>query len=410
MYAIAGTGHYYTTETIHHDNCANKLKKKVVLTCVPKHYNFSYDKIEKWAYIDIAAVKVESPYDFTLTEPIPECRDSPEQKTWVPNKIKINFEVKYQNPGNDALILGWGHTSKWRAADDPHDYNSKFLQYGSTLIQNKTNCKNYYRNLPHLQATIDKYMICTLMAGNIDDDGELIFTQKPDADGCSDEDKMTGTCKLERSDEEFRKTQPPLPISISPVHGFGDVTVNLRRSIQNNTHTRRITRTIKRRSGICQNDHGGPLITWVGSHEVLIGVASVFRISNKSECIGPYLYTSTQCNGQFLQCVIFENEPKDVKDGDEILRLKQKDICDVTPAESGFEIIKRRISWKHHPDGPAENELEEEIFERPQIPLYNFNKHFKSTRTSSMTNQSGNGIGDNVQRTAKAGTSVKLKP
>lgn len=59
---------------------------------------------------------------------------------------------------------------------------------------------------------------------------------------------------------------------------------------------------------------------------------------------------------------------------------------------------------------PAANELEEEIFERPQIPLYKLNKHFKSMRTSSMTNQSGNGIGDNVQRTAKAGTSVKLKP
>lgn len=90
-------------------------------------YNFSYDKIEKWAYIDIAAVKVESPYDFTLTEPIPECRDSPEQKTWVPKKIKINFEVKYQNPGNDALVLGWGHTSKWREVGKIYFLSVQFI-------------------------------------------------------------------------------------------------------------------------------------------------------------------------------------------------------------------------------------------------------------------------------------------
>lgn len=60
------------------------------------------------------------------------------------------------------------------------------------MIQNKTNCKHYFHKLPQLQAIIDKYMICTLTAGNIDDDGELIFTQKPDADGCSDEDKIAG--------------------------------------------------------------------------------------------------------------------------------------------------------------------------------------------------------------------------
>ena len=53
-----------------------------------------------------------------------------------------------------------------------------------------------------------------------------------------------------------------------------------------------------------QNDHGGPLVTWVGAHEVLIGVASVFKVSEDFKCIGPFLYTSTQCNGAFLDCIL----------------------------------------------------------------------------------------------------------
>lgn len=57
-----------------------------------------------------------------------------------------------------------------------------------------------------------------------------------------------------------------------------------------------------------QNDHGGPLITWVGSQEVLIGAASVFLVKNNSMCTGPYLYTSTQCNGAFLGCILGEED------------------------------------------------------------------------------------------------------
>lgn len=60
------------------------------------------------------------------------------------------------------------------------------------MIQNKTHCKKYYHNLPILQATIDKYMICTLAEGNIDDKGDQIVTHKPDADGCSTADKKAG--------------------------------------------------------------------------------------------------------------------------------------------------------------------------------------------------------------------------
>ena len=62
-----------------------------------------------------------------------------------------------------------------------------------------------------------------------------------------------------------------------------------------------------------QNDHGGPLVTWVGSKEVLIGVASVFIVSDDLKCMGPYLYTSTQCNGAFLDCILSNSDLPDVK-------------------------------------------------------------------------------------------------
>lgn len=86
-----------------------------VLCAYVPAYNMSYDKIEMWSYIDIAAVKVESPYDFKQILPVPECSSHPEPEAWVPNKIQINYEAKYQSPGTDSLVLGWGHKSKWRA-------------------------------------------------------------------------------------------------------------------------------------------------------------------------------------------------------------------------------------------------------------------------------------------------------
>lgn len=65
-------------------------------------YNFSYEKIEDWGYIDIAMVKVESPYDFT-TRLSPEC-------SWTPNAINISYDWRDMQPGNDAMALGWGST------------------------------------------------------------------------------------------------------------------------------------------------------------------------------------------------------------------------------------------------------------------------------------------------------------
>ena len=70
-------------------------------------YEFDYDKIQKWAYIDIALVKVESPYD--LNDP-----DYQLICSYSPSIIPINYDAKRQADNVDALVLGWGHTQFWR--------------------------------------------------------------------------------------------------------------------------------------------------------------------------------------------------------------------------------------------------------------------------------------------------------
>ncbi|CAG4967601.1 unnamed protein product [Parnassius apollo] len=285
LYAIAGYKKYVPSTDVDNDKCTKEMKKKIVYTCVPKSYQFDYGNVGKWSAIDIGVVKVESPYNFDDNRYQEIC-------SYKPNKININYDPKYQEPGVDALVMGWGHLEKWRQPGDDTIYTQTEPRYASTQILNKKKCKDIYADFPDLQVIIDKYMICTNEWGNINADGDQISTIKPTAEGCS-------------------------------ALRYG-------------------------------NDHGGPLITWIGGHEVLIGVASVFRVNANSQCEGPYLFTSTQCNGAFLYCVLNSD------------KRRKNSICDQSPRTRGFDMVHRRISWANHPDGPAENEV---VKIRPQIPI-----------------------------------------
>lgn len=74
--------------------------------------------------------------------------------------------------------------------NDFDSYNSEKLRYVSTTILSKPECKNQYKSKDQakgnqeLHKIIDKYMICTLKAGNIDDHGEIVSPSPPDMDGC----------------------------------------------------------------------------------------------------------------------------------------------------------------------------------------------------------------------------------
>ncbi|KPJ05209.1 hypothetical protein RR46_04046 [Papilio xuthus] len=184
----------------------------------------------------------------------------------------------------------------------------KNLDYAPVSIINKKKCKEGYKDIPDLQEVIDKYMICTHGKGNLDSGGNIIATIKPDAEGCTNSENDNCRRNMEKMNES-------LSINTTNIDWI-------------------------RRQGICQNDHGGPLVTWIGGKEYLIGVASVFRVNNESKCEGPYLFTSTQCNGAFLHCVLNANDTR-----------RANSICDQPPRKRGFEMIHKYISWAHQPHG-----------------------------------------------------------
>ncbi|KAM3960701.1 uncharacterized protein ACR2FA_005294 [Aphomia sociella] len=322
LYAIAGYKKYVPTTKLNEDECTKQTKKKIVFTCVPKLYEFDYEKIDKWSHIDIAVVKVDTAFNFNDPVYTKFC-------SYAPNIIPINYEAKYQEPGVDAMVLGWGHLNKWRDQE----------------------CKKQYSSIPELGPIIDKYMICTFESGNINAAGEQILKIKPTADGCMPDHGIVEleTLHLLDIDESQIVENTPIPSEINDketVDAGKTVLVceddsvliaDMRKAMFNTS----VGYNVTRRQGICQNDHGGPLVTWVGSHEVLIGVASVFRVDLDSSCVGPYLFTSTQCNGAFLDCIINSEQQSPAR----------RALCEKTPKERGFDMIQRRISWIGHPDG-----------------------------------------------------------
>lgn len=61
----------------------------------------------KWSYIDIALAKVESAYDLNDDTFKKLC-------TYTPTVISVCYEEGCQEPGTDAIVLGWGHKEIWR--------------------------------------------------------------------------------------------------------------------------------------------------------------------------------------------------------------------------------------------------------------------------------------------------------
>ncbi|KAJ8715574.1 hypothetical protein PYW07_010056 [Mythimna separata] len=365
LYAIAGYSKYVSDLEIHVDPCTRAKKKKIVFVCTPNEYEFNYQDHTKWAFIDIAVVKVESPYDFSDTSYATLC-------SYTPAPISINYDSKYQEPGIDAMVLGWGHRDKYRQEMDLQDYNQENLNYAPTLIQHKELCKEGYNIYEGMDLVIDKYMICTEEKGNLNDAGLAILKAQPNAKGCVAREALKIhdlNCEKENGEEgedddellilSSRKLRKPANItnddaeqkvynlnerSNSAIDANSTVDSSLTKNF-NKTALKTEKGTPTRRFGICQNDHGGPLVTWVGAHEVLIGVATAFKISESLDCIGPYLYTSTQCNGAFLDCVFREaNSP-----------TRRQEIC-ANLTQQGIKMVEKNISWIDHPDGPADNE------------------------------------------------------
>ncbi|XP_063369353.1 uncharacterized protein LOC134657720 [Cydia amplana] len=303
MYAIAGYLKYVNYDLLNEDRCTDYTKRKIVFKCLPVDYQFDYPRVERWANIDLALVKVEKPYNFNDRSYLDHC-------SYIPNKIDINYDIKLQEPGTDAIVFGWGHLQKWREVrlfnnfpcsgcgfvNDTLDYNQDSLLYGPVKLASKEDCMDAFDS-ETFRSIIEKYMICSLDAGKLDDAGDII--------GDSAEDKT------------FVRDCGPGALRVGG-----------------------------------KNDHGGPIITWRGPKEVLIGIASVFKVDDRTQdCVPPFLYTSTHCNGEFIHCLM--NTAENGNMGEEDTRR-----CDALAKQRGFNIIRRTISWIGHPDGPAYNEID----------------------------------------------------
>ncbi|XP_022827650.1 uncharacterized protein LOC111357265 [Spodoptera litura] len=333
LYAVAGYKKYVTDQDIETDQCTKTMKKKVIYTCVPMKYELNYHQVEKWSYIDIAVVKVESPYDFNDSQYETLC-------SYKPKVIGVNYEKRFQDPGIDGLVYGWGHLDIWRQQGDTKNYNQEALRYAAVKVIDKTICKREYSKFPNMNNVIDEFMICTEGKGEIDENGNLAL------DDGNEEPKLNG-CKnpLENlhCDQDTLNTFTEDETRREVLRSANQTSDDHKTKVKNGTLSSRRIRT--RRTGICQNDHGGPLVTWAGANEVLIGVASVFKVTTESTCTGPYLYTSTRCNGMFLHCILSS-------------KTRRRSICDSPPIQRGYETVEKFVSWKNHPAGPAQNEIE----------------------------------------------------
>ncbi|XP_062532313.1 uncharacterized protein LOC105841784 [Bombyx mori] len=267
VYAIAGYRKYVKTEDLDNDECTKRFRKRVLSYCIQKDYMIKMPELHWWNWKDLALARVETPYNFHDDSYLKYC-------SYKPNLIKINYNPEFLTPGTDVVALGWGTTKYYRPEGDYTDYNEEYLRYTSTVLIDASICRVNYEDLPYRMADYTRTMwLCTEKAGNLDVEGKIIRASTP-VESCR------RTYGNNRACDHIEKS-------------------GLRRSfhIGNKTYYE-----FTRRNGICQNDHGGPLITWIGGQPHVIGVATTFLVNEKMECVGPFVFTSTYCNSQFLHC------------------------------------------------------------------------------------------------------------
>ncbi|KAJ8715576.1 hypothetical protein PYW07_010058 [Mythimna separata] len=321
MYAIAGYAKYVPDSEIETDQCTKEKKKKVIYFCFPESTQIKNISGTKYERIDIALAKVESAYNLSDDTFKVLC-------SYIPTVIPINYEKRFQEPGIDAIVLGWGHKGYYRMPFDKKNHNQKMLQYAPVKITKNNICKRHYARYPLLNQTIDKFMICTMEDGGLNEEGDIIMSLP------SSPIVECEVLRLSLRDNvrcnQFRAQNRAVLRSnqMSP-----DPEVEIKNRTLNQT-----SRSRRPLSGFCQNDHGGPLVTWVGSKEVLIGIASLFRVADDSKCIGPYLYTSTQRNSIFIDCIV-------TRYSDVPHNKSRRSICNSPPKKRGFRIVEKYISW-----------------------------------------------------------------
>lgn len=304
IYVIAGYNKYVPSSLIETDECTKRFKKKVISYCTPCHYVL--DKKLKWASYDIGIAKTDSQFDYYNLDYEKYC-------SYIPNEIKLQYNEVFEAPGTNVVTFGWGHSNFYSPPDADKDLNSEILQYASTIIMNKSDCKAEHLDT-NKKKFIDSVMICTSGAnGRIDANGVYQDFELPSHKSCG---RRSGASDSNGTDENCRHER----IAADPQ-------VNL-------TETYNLTR----RHGPCENDHGSPLVGWVGGQRFVLGVATTANVLPSMECTGPYLWTSVTATSKFVHCVLDSQ--------------KTSSVGPVKRRMCGEEmIIEKKLTW------PASDEI-----------------------------------------------------
>ncbi|XP_022827215.1 putative uncharacterized protein DDB_G0271606 [Spodoptera litura] len=286
IYAIAGYKKYVHGNDIENDECTRIWKKKVVKVSVPKEYNMATDKQPDWMEIDLGVATVDEPYNFTELSHPTNC-------SYEPQSIIINYDKKNEVENVRATALGWGGI-KIRQPKELAKLQKKpqILKEASTIIIEKKVCLDLIKGNVSKEV-LNKYILCASGNGMVVDDGEetSVDTRPFAPDECPYNSTESGC--LDANYEMLRRQQSKI-----------NVTIEQREIYNNNKTNSRRTPLIE----TCQNDHGGPLTTWIGTEEMVLGVA-LDGISNPNfDCVGPRIYVSTAETAKIIKCLLETNE------------------------------------------------------------------------------------------------------
>uniref|UniRef100_A0A2H1W4V6 SFRICE_005933 n=1 Tax=Spodoptera frugiperda TaxID=7108 RepID=A0A2H1W4V6_SPOFR len=290
IYAIAGYKKYVHGSDIENDECTKRWKKKIVKVSVPKEYNMATDKQPDWMNIDLGVATVDEPYNFTDIYPS-NC-------SYEPQSITINYDKKNELENIRATALGWGGIKDRQPKElTKPQKKPQILKEASTIIINKTVCIDLIKGNVSKEV-LNEYILCASGNGMVIDEGEetSVDTRPYAPDECPYNSSESG-CGDAYYEELRRRQNEKINATIEQPE--------LHRNSNNKTNSRR-TPLIE----TCQNDHGGPLTTWIGTEEMVLGVA-LNGISNPNfDCVGPRIYVSTAETAKIIKCLLETNETK----------------------------------------------------------------------------------------------------
>ncbi|XP_026729226.1 uncharacterized protein LOC113494906 [Trichoplusia ni] len=279
MYVIAGYQIFMPIEKIKDDECIRRTKKRIVTKVIPKDYDFT-----QWIKNDLGVGIVNKPYDFTDQIYKLIC-------THMPVSIDINYEVNYEKENINAVAYGWG-SSVARKPGSLTEINRRYMKEGQTVIVKQDVCTS------RMDIKIESNVLCAYGPGILASDGRDVAPQLSLVDrrfNLDEDDKEE--CFDGETFKENRCAENQKGINKTDYQ-------NKNKSVFNFTANFRRQFFQDAGSGICENDHGGPLVSWVGQTEILIGVAMNSLYTSSNNCAGPFLYTSTARSRQLLNCLL----------------------------------------------------------------------------------------------------------